>query len=65
MQTTKHLPGLQIDRRQHETVVIHGPCMVVVERIHEARVKLRIVADPSVQIVRGDAKRLDRQPPKA
>lgn len=60
-----HVPGLQIDRRTHETVSVYGPCMIVVEKIHEARVKLRIIADPSVSIVRGNARRVDREPKEA
>ena len=45
---------LAISRREGETVVVDGPCTIVVLEIAGARTRLGIKAEPEVKILRGE-----------
>ena len=46
--------GLVLTRKRGESVEIDGPARIVVDRIDGGRVRLRILADRGVTVLRGE-----------
>lgn len=52
---------LVLDRKELESIVIDGPAKIVVQRIKGGRIKLGIVADKSVKVLRGELLKKDQE----
>ena len=48
------MKGLVLSRLQHETIRVDGPCLIEVCKVRGNRVSLRLIADRSVEILRGE-----------
>ena len=51
--------NLVLSRRVNQEIVIDGPCVLKVVKIHGGNVRLKITADKSVKIIRGELSRHD------
>lgn len=45
---------LVLSRKEDETIVVDGPAVIRVQRIHLKRVEIAVEAPPSTSIVRGE-----------
>ena len=54
MQKVKSQGGLVLTRKRGESVEIDGPARIVVDRLGGGRVRLRILADRGVTVLRGE-----------
>ena len=48
------MKGLVLSRLLHETIRVDGPCLIEVCKVRGNRVSLRLIADRSVEILRGE-----------
>lgn len=51
---------LVLTRKEQETIIVDGPCTIKLVRIEGSKVRIGIVAAPSVNVIRGELVR-DKQ----
>lgn len=52
---------LILDRKREQTIKVDGPCEIKIVRVCGHRVKVGIVADRSVKVLRGEVVERDRR----